>query len=131
MVWEIGLGDTIQFIRYLKLLHAAGAISLVSIPLGLRHLVAGLDVPVEHVDFGWRTMFRTVHTTTRFDFIIRMPSLPSLFHITPETILAEIPYLAADPARVAHWQAATRDDRSAFVGRARRGRIMTDPLGAM
>ncbi|MBC7636862.1 MAG: hypothetical protein H7251_14805 [Acetobacteraceae bacterium] len=99
MVWEIGLGDTIQFIRYLKLLHAAGAIILVSIQPGLRHLVAGLDVPVEHIYFDWRTMFRMGHTTTRFDFIIRMPSLPCLFHTTPETIPAEIPDLAADPAR--------------------------------
>ena len=61
--------------------------------------LAGLDVPVEHIDFDWRTMFRMGHTTTRFDFIIRMPSLPYLFHTTPETIPAEIPYLAADPAR--------------------------------
>lgn len=105
VVWEIGLGDTIQFIRYLKLLHAAGAIILLSIQPGLRHLVAGLDVPVEHIDVDWRTMFRMGHTTTRFDFIIRMLSLPYLFQTTPETIPADIPYFAADPARVAHWQA--------------------------
>ena len=105
VVWEVGLGDTLQFIRYVRLLHDHGVVIQLSVQSTLRRLVSTLDVPVEHIDFDWRTMFRMGQTTDRFDYIIRMMSLPSLFTTDIDTIPAAIPYLSAEPELVAHWRA--------------------------
>ena len=55
----------------------------------------------------------------------RLASLPLLFNTTPETIPATAPYLAPDPARVAHWRdrlAASLPAGAKRVGLAWRGR---------
>ncbi len=95
VVQEEGLGDTLQFLRYLPLLMGRGARVVVAVPRELTRLmrtVAGIaeipdgDAPVPRHDF---------HTSFN--------GLPRAFETTLETIPCDVPYLAADPALVAHW----------------------------
>lgn len=97
---EAGHGDMIQFCRYASLLKARGAarVSVLCHP-GLKTLFAGLagadavlslDDPAPAA--GW-------------DYWVPPLSLPFLFGTRLNTIPANLPYLSADPERVAHWEA--------------------------
>jgi Flp pilus assembly protein TadD len=95
VVQEEGLGDTLQFLRYLPLLTRRGARVAVAVPRELTRLmrtVAGIaeipdgDAPVPPHDF---------HSSFN--------GLPRAFETTLETIPCDVPYLAADPTLVADW----------------------------
>ncbi len=90
---EQGLGDAIQFARYAPLLRARGAHvtlevqpSLVALlrPLADQVVAAGSELPPHR----WHCP---------------LMSLPLAFGTALPTIPDTVPYLAADPARVAHW----------------------------
>jgi len=93
---EQGLGDTLQFIRYAPLVHQRGArvvvctfpplLSLLRTCPGIDHLLAG-DEPLPS-----------------FDIHAPLLSLPLVFGTTAATVPADVPYLAADPCLVTHWQ---------------------------
>lgn len=92
---EQGLGDTIQFCRYLPLLKAYGARVLFEVPEVLHGLIATLRADIELLgpksalpDFDWHTP---------------LMSLPLIFGTEPHSIPAETPYLSVDPAKAAHW----------------------------
>jgi len=97
--WEQGYGDTIQFVRYLPYL-SGGAVILVCQPaLGvILQGVAGIDqliaAPKEQ---GWKQ--------AEFDMWIPLLSLPLLLskQLNPP-LLADIPYLFADPDKIKTWQ---------------------------
>ena len=100
VVWpEQGFGDQIQFVRYLPLLKAAGArevILVCSDPLvPLLRGAAGAD---RVVGLGEAAALPPQ------DVWVFIMSLPMHFKTTMSTIPAALPYLAADPARVAHWR---------------------------
>jgi Flp pilus assembly protein TadD len=97
VVHEEGLGDTLQFMRYLPLLAKRGARVVAAVPPTLTALlrtVRGVadvptgDAPVPH-----------------YDFHCSFNGLPRAFETTVETIPCEVPYLEADPALVRHWSA--------------------------
>jgi tetratricopeptide (TPR) repeat protein len=95
---EQGLGDLVQFARYLPLLQAQGAeVSL----LALQRMHALL-----HAAFPTVTLFGDPGAVdvTRFDLQCALASLPFGFGTRLETIPADVPYLKADPARVARWR---------------------------
>ncbi|HEV3246234.1 MAG TPA: tetratricopeptide repeat protein, partial [Beijerinckiaceae bacterium] len=87
---EQGLGDTIQFCRYLAILHERGAKLVLRAPRSLRSLIAHsmpwLDVQSD--------------PKPPFDIQARLLSLPHLLKTTPETIPAPIPYLHAPPQAI-------------------------------
>ncbi len=94
---EQGLGDTLQFVRYVPLLAARGARVVLACAAPLIPLLAGMpglaaiaarDAPLPH-----------------YDLWVDQMSLPRLFGTRPETIPAPHGYLMADPARVAAWRA--------------------------
>lgn len=90
-----GLGDTLQFCRYLPLLVARGVqVSFVGHPRLLR-LLRSLSPSVE--------LLPDVDGSRHFDWHCKLLSLPFLFGTTLATIPRTVPYLAADPARTAHW----------------------------
>ena len=93
---EQGYGDTLQFIRYATLVKGLGATVLVEeqarmIPLlstcpGIDRIAAsGAELPP-------------------FDLYSPLLSLPRLLGTSLETIPAQVPYLFADPTKVAHWR---------------------------
>ncbi len=93
---EQGLGDTLQFIRYARLVEHQGGRVVVSCPGSLARLLArtpGVDrvVPEEPPDF---------------EFACHAPlmSLPRILGTTLQTIPAEVPYISPDPALSLHWR---------------------------
>lgn len=89
------LGDTLQFARYARLAAARGARVVLAAQPRLRELLGtlGSSVIVTSVE----------EAEPECDWRCALASLPGLFGTTLENIPAEVPYLAADPARVAHW----------------------------
>ncbi|MBC7859932.1 MAG: glycosyltransferase family protein [Burkholderiaceae bacterium] len=94
---EQGLGDTIQFCRYVKLLAGLGAKVIVRVQPALKSLLSGLP--------GAQQVLGTGEALPAFDFHCPLMSLPLAFQTRLDTVPAEPSYLAADPARVAAWQA--------------------------
>jgi tetratricopeptide (TPR) repeat protein len=93
---EQGFGDTIQFCRYLPLVHAMGAELIVEVPRSLAALVSTLKCPVTIVAQG--------ATLPEFDTYCAMLSLPHIFKTRIETIPAEAPYLFSDAQKVGEWR---------------------------
>ena len=92
---EQGFGDTLQFVRYVPMAQARGAhVTLLVEPALLRLMQTSLP-GVEVID--------RVPDGAVFDYQAPMLCLPRIFGTTLETIPADIPYLAADPAAAAAW----------------------------
>jgi tetratricopeptide (TPR) repeat protein len=84
---EQGLGDSLQFLRYVPLVQAAGGHVMLDLPINLRRLAA--QIP------GLAANFSTGETLPQFDFRCPMLSLPLACGTTLETIPARVPYLVA------------------------------------
>ncbi len=97
--WEQGLGDTIQFCRYLPMLEARGARVLFAPQRSLQGLMKGLPGTVELVDLG-----DLVDGRVAFDVQVPLISLPLAFATTLESIPSTVPYLRAEPARIERWR---------------------------
>jgi tetratricopeptide (TPR) repeat protein len=93
---EQGLGDTIQFCRYVPILAERGAEVVLEAPRALARLLAGLTDGAAIVAPGDRL--------PAFDLHCPLMSVPGLVGTTVETIPARMPYLAAEPDLVAHWR---------------------------
>lgn len=96
---EQGLGDTIQFARYLPMVKKKGGEVVFEVKEALIPLFRnfpGID--------GLRALSPTEQPATDFDLFIPLLSLPGLFATTPATIPAKIPYLYADPRKTQYWR---------------------------
>jgi len=96
---EQGFGDCLQFIRYVRPLPAMAARVTVLAPpplTGLFRSIPGIEFSVEYDDEA-------------YDYHIPLMCLPRLFGTTLATIPADVPYLAADPGKVAHWARRLRE----------------------
>jgi hypothetical protein len=94
--WEQGLGDTIQFCRYVHLLVQRGAKVLFAPQKPLRGLMRTLGDEITIVDENDETL--------QFDYQARLLDLPQALSTDLDTIPAQVPYLKADPERVAQWR---------------------------
>lgn len=86
---EQGLGDAIQFVRYVRLIHEAGGrVWLEASPrlAPLFETCPGVDRVITHLP-----------PAEEFDFQAPLMSLPRIFGTTLDTIPADIPYLFAQP----------------------------------
>jgi tetratricopeptide (TPR) repeat protein len=92
---EQGLGDTIQFARYVPLLAASGANIMLEVQRELTGLMARLE--------GAKTILAHGEAPPPFDVHCPLGSLPLAFKTEPDTVPADIPYLAADDAHLAKW----------------------------
>jgi tetratricopeptide (TPR) repeat protein len=93
---EQGLGDTIQFIRYARLLEDRGAKVILQCPQSLASLLR--TVP---------GIAALANGTLTADFFCPLMSLPLRAGEYPN----QIPYIAADPGLTAKWQALVGDQR--------------------
>lgn len=82
---EQGLGDSLQFLRYLPQVRQAGATVLLAIQHPLRRLVEQMEGIAEYYYPG--DLFKP------YDYQCALMSLPKAFHTTPETIPTTVPYL--------------------------------------
>ncbi len=103
-----GLGDALQFCRYLPLLARAGIDVTFFCRTKMLRLMRGLIPQVRCVD--------DLGPYERFDSQIALSSLPFAFGTDLTTIPSRTPYLAAEPALVAKWaeRLTTRDNAGAF-----------------
>jgi len=93
---EQGLGDAIQYVRYIPRVVAAGGRVILAVHPPLRKLFAQLpDVTLVNLD--------TVPLPP-FDLHCPLLSLPLVFGTTLETVPAPVPYLRAEPEAVARWR---------------------------
>lgn len=93
---EQGLGDTIQFCRYAKLVHRRGAKVILQVPRSLLQLMDGLSGIDAHIE--------TDAPLPHFDFHCPLLSLPMAFQTTMATIPSDGPYLFADIEKANHWR---------------------------
>jgi hypothetical protein len=94
---EQGLGDIIQFCRYVRLVANLGARVILEAPPALYSLFGTLEGVVDVVREG--------DTPRTFDFHSSLLSLPASFKTTMETIPCEVPYLRIDGAKSEFWKA--------------------------
>ena len=94
---EQGFGDTLQFCRYATLAAARGLRVITEAPKPLVRLLRGLS--------GVDRVMERGEALPAFDLHCPMLSLPLALGTTITTIPGATPYLHADAARVASWQA--------------------------
>jgi Flp pilus assembly protein TadD len=92
---EQGLGDTLQFARYIPLLAGRGAQVFICCAANLHRLLGRLP--------GCTAVTAPDTTPPDVDYCCPMLSLPYRFGTTLATIPGPGPYLTADPVRVAEW----------------------------
>ncbi len=92
---EQGLGDTLQFCRYVRLLSAMGAKVTLRVQKPLMNVLQGLE--------GLENLNSDADPYPEFDYYCNLMSLPLLLKTTVESIPNEIPYLKADPDKVKAW----------------------------
>ena len=95
---EQGLGDTIQFCRYLPLLNERGAHVLFWPKPQLMGLLRSLDADVELVDLVGKE-----NALPSFDVHCPLMSLPLAFQTNLDSIPDQVPYLHAEAERVDRW----------------------------
>ena len=93
---EQGFGDTIQFIRYLTMVHARGARIVLECQPALVRLFLGL--PMVHAVVG------TGSPLPAFDVHVPLMSLPRIFGTSLKTIPKQTPYLNVHGADVRQWR---------------------------
>ena len=97
---ERGLGDSIQFARFLPMVQRRGGEVLLECQPCVVDLLAGIP--------GVRQVVAAGVPIPPFDVQIPLLSLPGLLGTTLATVPADIPYLEVDPRRVAYWQGEIR-----------------------
>jgi tetratricopeptide (TPR) repeat protein len=124
---EQGLGDTLQFIRYARLVKAKGGRVLLQCQPALAGVLAHCPGIDQLVAPG--TLLLEYHVTAP------LLSLPMLCGTTLETIPTGVPYLATDTARIDYWRARLAVIPGFKVGicwqgdpRFRRDRLRSVPL---
>ena len=92
---EQGLGDVIQFCRYLALLKEKGATVTFKVTSNLHQLLKSLDARISFTNIFPKK--------NQIDFEVPLMSLPYFFGTTLETIPMLGPYLYADKHRIKYW----------------------------
>jgi len=95
---EQGLGDNIQFVRYLPMVKARGGTVIFGVYQQLYSLLKGFPGVDETVNLS------DENQSLVFDLYSPIMDLPGIFGTTLETIPARVPYIFADPAKVEHWR---------------------------
>jgi tetratricopeptide (TPR) repeat protein len=94
--FEHGFGDTIQFYRYLELLHRAGARILFNVQTKLERLLTSPKFPFTFVNLD--------DPTLAYDYHVPMMSLPLAFGTTLQTVPAKVPYISPEDDLVRQWR---------------------------
>jgi len=93
---EQGLGDTMQFVRYVPLVAARGGQVVLEVQPALRRLLSGTEGASQVISRG--------ETLPEFTWQCPLLSLPPAFRTELHTIPARVPYVRPNPALVEAWQ---------------------------
>jgi tetratricopeptide (TPR) repeat protein len=110
---EQGLGDTIQFVRYARLVRRRGATVILEGQKPLERLLKTCPGIDRFVPRGTGEV--------AFDFYAPLLSLPGIFRTTIETVPDDVPYLFPDEGLVASWRARLAQIEGFKVGIAWQG----------
>jgi tetratricopeptide (TPR) repeat protein len=105
---EQGLGDRIQFCRYVKRVAERGARVIVQTEPPLTNLFSSLEGVSRVIEQG--------SELPAFDLHCPLLSLPLAFKTTLATVPAEVPYLTSSPDKRARWRAALGEKKALRVG---------------
>ena len=105
---EQGLGDTIQFCRYIKKFKSKDCIVLLEVEKPLMELMRAL-LPKEQI-------FEKGATLPSFDYHCPLMSLPLAFKTTVETIPCQKPYLQTKKNDVDQWKNKLRNSSKKWIG---------------
>ncbi|HEV2917431.1 MAG TPA: tetratricopeptide repeat protein [Candidatus Babeliales bacterium] len=105
---EQGLGDTFQFIRYLKILKNRGARVVFAPQRPLMTLLKLCPYIDEIIPFAERP--------AHFDYHIPLVSIPYIVKTRLDSVPHEIPYLYADEQLIQEWHTRLSDDSTIKVG---------------
>jgi tetratricopeptide (TPR) repeat protein len=118
---EQGLGDTLQFCRYVPLLEARGVRVVFAVQPALKLLMRSLAAKADIVAYD--------QPLAAFDNRLALLSLPMLLGTGLHDIPAATPYLSAEPGRRADWQPKLRALAGMKVGIAWQGNLETEKQG--
>ena len=118
---EQGLGDTVQFCRYLPLLEARGARVIFEVQPALQILLQSAPTHAQILAFDAQL--------PPFDLSTPLLSLPWLLGTEPDSIPGGIPYLSAQPAQTASWRGRLAGFSGLKVGIAWQGNVETERHG--
>ncbi len=93
---EQGLGDVIQFIRYIPYVAKAVSYVIIECPNSLKSLLKNIEGVNKVISHG--------EEIPNFDFQCPIASLPFLFNTTLNNIPAEIPYIYVNPKLIIEWR---------------------------
>ncbi|UCD82315.1 MAG: tetratricopeptide repeat protein [Desulfobacterales bacterium] len=96
---EQGLGDTLQFVRYLPWVKARCGTVILETRKSLMQLLngfPGVDELVERSTDG--------DPGVAFDYYVPLLSLPAIFRTTAKNIPDQVPYLDVNPAKAEYWR---------------------------
>jgi len=105
---EQGLGDTIQFCRYAKLVAALGANVILEVQPPLLKLLEGLE--------GVSHLVAAGSPVPDVDYHCPLLSLPLALGTTLSTLPAHVPYLKCNPEKAVIWKQRLGDKRKFRVG---------------
>jgi len=105
---EQGLGDTIQFCRYARMVEELGARVILEVQSPLKNVLTGLRGVAQLISRG--------DDLPDFDYHCPLMSLPLAFKTTVSSIPAPIPYLRSDDQRVLYWRDELGERRKFRVG---------------
>ena len=111
---EQGLGDTLQFLRYAKLVAALGATVLLEVQPWLKALLGGIE--------GIEGVFGLGEPLPAFDYHCPLLSLPLAFKTSLESIPAQVPYIRSDPLKADLWGSRLGDTTQPRIGLVWSGR---------
>jgi len=115
---EQGLGDTLQFCRYARMVSGLGAHVILEVEKPLVTLLQSLD--------GVSRVGETGSTASGFDYQCPLLSLPMAFGTELDTIPAAPAYLKASAARLAYWARTLGGPKKPRVGLIWRGNVHYD-----
>jgi len=97
--FEQGLGDNLQFIRYLPLVKQRGGTVIYQAKPALHALLKGFEGIDELIE-----VTPDPHVYADYDVQISLMDLPRVFNTTMDNIPGSGPYLKPDPERIPTWQ---------------------------
>jgi tetratricopeptide (TPR) repeat protein len=107
---EQGLGDTFQFIRYVREVKEQYNCSIIFAAQGPLHTIVSRCCP--YID----RVVTLSSIPTSFDLHIPLMSLPLIFNTEENTIPTRIPYIFPDDGLIEHWKQLLAQDENIKVG---------------
>lgn len=105
---EQGLGDFIQFCRYIPLAEQLGAKIVLKTPAALHSIIKAMELKARLADKDEKV--------TSFDFHCPIMSLPLAFKTTLDSVPNTAPYLHADNAKKLYWKEKFANETRLKVG---------------